>query len=157
MVGDPLGVYAVAEALNGAAGYDLVLLDCPPTLGRLNVAALVAADAVLIPTQCNYLGLESLGQFLTELNKAKRRKGGPTAEVIAILPTFYDARTNVSKEANEVLKADFGDLVAEPIPEATAVERATEEGRTIWEACPNSPAAERYRLLADWLYTRGLK
>jgi chromosome partitioning protein len=157
MVGDPLGVYSVAEGLNGATGYDIVLLDCPPTLGRLNVAALVAADAVLIPTQCNFLGLESLGQFLAELNKAKRRKGGPTAEVIGILPTFFDVRTNASKEAYEVLQSDFGDLVAQPIPEATAVERATEEGRTIWEACPGSPAAERYRLLADWLYTRGIK
>jgi chromosome partitioning protein len=157
MVGDPLGVYAVAEALNGAVEYDVVFLDCPPTLGRLNVAALVAAHAVIVPTQCNYLGLESLGQFLAELSKARRRKGGPTAEVIAILPTFFDARTNASEEALEVLVADFGGLVAAPIPKATAVERATEEGRTIWEACPSSPATGKYRLLADWLYREGLR
>jgi chromosome partitioning protein len=158
MASDPLGVWRLAEALDGQARpYDLILMDCPPTLGRLNVAALIAAHAALVPTQCNYLGLESLGQFLYELRQAKQRRGGPQTEVLAILPTFYDSRTNVSREAYQVLREDFGGLVALPIPKATAVERATEEGQTLWEACPDSAATVQYARLADWLYRAGLR
>lgn len=158
MVADPLGVWRVAEVLDGQARrYDVVLMDCPPTLGRLNVAALMAAHDVLIPTQCNYLGLESLGQFLNELRRARQRRGGPRAEVIGVVPTFFDVRTNASREAYQILQEDFGTLVAKPIPRATAVERATEEGQTLWEACPGNVATQMYARLAEWLYTVALK
>lgn len=165
MVQDALGVWRVADALEGAGrgdpaglngrGYDVVFLDCPPTLGRLNVAALMAADGVIVPTQCNFLGLESVGQFLEELRDARRRRNGPRAEVWAVLPTFFDRRTNASREAYDVLLEDFGELVARPIPTATAVERAAEEGLTIWEACPRSPASVAYAGLAEWVYGAG--
>jgi len=158
MVGDPLGVWRLSETLEDEARqYDVVLLDCPPTLGRLNVAALIAADGVLIPTQCNYLGLESVGQFLNELRQARPRRGAPRAQVMGIIPTFFDPRTNASREAYQILLDDFGDLVARPIPKATAVERAAEEGKTLWEACPHSPATLTYGRLAEWLYTVGLR
>jgi chromosome partitioning protein len=154
MVGDPLGVWRLAEALdNEASKYDIVLLDCPPTLGRLNVAALMAASSVLIPTQCNYMGLESLGQYLGELHQARQRRSGPTAKLIGIVPTFFDHRTVASNGAYQILQEDFGELVAKPIPRATAVERATEGGQTLWAACPKSLATLSYAQLAEWLYT----
>ena len=158
MVRDPLGVWRLAEVLGDQAiGYDVVFLDCPPTLGRLNIAALLAADAVLIPTQCNYLGLQSLGQFLGELRKAARRVGGPGRRLLGILPTFYDQRTIASRGTHQLLREDFRALVARPIQKATAVERAAENGQTLWEACPDSPATVGYAMLAEWLYTTGLR
>ena len=156
MVSDPWGVRLLDNALEGHAGpYDLTFLDCPPTEGRLNAAALAAAGGILIPTQCNFLGLESLAQFLVYLDQLHSQRR-IEAEVIAILPTFYDVRTKASKEAYKTLLARFGALVSEPIPRATAVERAAGAGQTLWEYCPDNAATRAYESLADWLYTRWL-
>jgi chromosome partitioning protein len=152
LVGDPWGHLALAEALDRVNTYDVVILDCPPTLGRLNVAALMAADHVIVPTTCNFLGLESVGQYLTELDLARQRRGGPTCSCIAILPTFYDTRTTASRDAHDVLLSDFGNLVAQPIPRATVAERLVENGRTIWELAPRAPVGLAYAWLAQWFY-----
>ena len=152
LVGDPWGHLALAEVLDADLPYDLCLIDCPPTLGRLNVAALMAADLVLIPTTCNYYGLESLGLYLHQLRAAKARRGGPTCDVAGILPTFHDRRTNASRDALAVLRSDFGDLIANPIPRATIAERIVEEGCTLWELAPRSPVALAYAYLVKWLY-----
>lgn len=152
LVADPWGHLSLATALEPVNGYVLAVLDCPPTLGRLNVAAMMAADLIVVPTTCNYLGLESVGQFLHELRAAKAHRGGPTAEVIAILPTFYDGRTNASVEALELLRAEFRDLVALPVPRATVAERIVEKGMTLWELAPGSPVGVAYGRFAEWLF-----
>jgi len=152
LVGDAWGHLALADVLSNVRGYDVCIIDCPPTLGRLNVAALMAADLVIVPTSCNYFGLESVGLFLRQVQDAKKRRGGPTAELAAVLPTFYDARTTASREALELLRADFGDVVANPIPRATVAERIVESGRTIWEVAPKSPVGIAYGWLCKWFY-----
>jgi len=153
LVADPWGHLALADAIAQIdTSYGMAFLDCPPTLGRLNVAAFMAADFIVVPTSCNYLGLESIGQFLDELDSAKARRGGPTAELIAVLPTFYDIRTLASREALDVLKSQFGDLVAAPIPRATVAERIVEEGRTLWEIAPHSPIGAAYGRFSEWLF-----
>jgi chromosome partitioning protein len=152
LVGDPWGHLALSDALDAVNTYDVVILDCPPTLGRLNVAALMAADHVLVPTTCNYLGLESVGQYLTELETARQRRRGPTCTCIAILPTFYDVRTVASRDAHSALVDDFGALVAPPIPRATIAERLVEDGKTLWELAPRAPVSLAYAWLAQWFY-----
>lgn len=153
LVADPWGYLALAHVLDtNHHRYDLAVLDCPPTLGRLNVAALMAADIVIVPTTCNYYGLESLGQFKTQLEDARKRPGGPKADIAVILPTFFDARTTVSHEALAILRGDFSNRVAEPIPRATIAERIVEQGRTIWELAPRAPVARAYGYLVKWLY-----
>lgn len=155
LVADPWGHLALADALADIGCtqyYALAFLDCPPTLGRLNVAAFMAADFIVVPTSCNYLGLESIGQFFDELESAKSRRGGPTAELIAVLPTFYDGRTNASREALDLLKSEFSDLVAAAIPRATVAERIVEEGRTLWEIAPHSPIGAAYGRFSEWLF-----
>jgi chromosome partitioning protein len=152
LVGDPWGHLALADALDAVNTYDVVILDCPPTLGRLNVAALMAADHVIVPTTCNYLGLESVGQYLTELETARQRRGGPTCSCVAILPTFYDVRTTASRDAHNALASDFGALVAQPIPRATVAERLVEDGKTLWELAPRAPVSLAYAWLAQWFY-----
>jgi chromosome partitioning protein len=152
LVADPWGHMSLATALEEEAGYDLCFLDCPPTLGRLNVAAMMAADLIVVPTTCNYFGLESVGQFLHELRSAREHRGGPTAEVAAILPTFFDARTNASVEALALLRSEFRDLVAGAIPRATTMERIVEHGKTVWELAPGSPVGVAYGRFAEWLF-----
>ncbi len=157
MVGDPWGVQRLSSALNGQVkDYDLIFLDCPPTQGRLNAAALMAATGILIPVQCNFLSLESLGQFLEQLKNLRALPFGPKAKIIAVVPTFYSSRTIAGREAYQALQAQFGTVASEPIPRTTEIERAAAEGQTVWEYCPGNRATKAYARLADWVYTRWL-
>src|SRR6266568_2210445 len=90
--------------------YDFVLIDTPPSLGLLTINALVAANAVIVPVQCEYLSLRGLVQLENTLSMI-RENLNPDVEIAGILPTMYDKRLLHSKEAVEILKENFGDLV----------------------------------------------
>jgi chromosome partitioning protein len=90
--------------------YDYILIDTPPSLGLLTINALTASDGVIVPVQCEYLSLRGLVQLENTLTMI-RENLNPTVEIRGILPTMYDSRTLHSREAMDMLKENFGELV----------------------------------------------
>jgi chromosome partitioning protein len=128
--------------------YDYVLIDTPPSLGLLTINALVAADHVIVPVQCEYLSLRGLVQLENTLSMI-RENLNPTVEIRGILPTMYDSRTLHSKEAVEMLKENFGELVFETrIRKTVRYAEAPVQGSSVLKYDPEGSAAEAYRDLA---------
>jgi chromosome partitioning protein len=136
------------KSLAAAHAPDVVLIDCPPSLGLLTLNALVAADEVLIPIQCEYYALEGLGQLLTTVELVREHLN-PDVEVTAILLTMSDARTRLSAQVAEEVRGHFGQAVLETsIPRAVRLSEAPSHGQTVLTYDPSSPAAEAYRAAA---------
>ena len=128
--------------------YDYILVDTPPSLGLLTINALTAADSVIVPVQCEYLSLRGLVQLENTLSMI-RENLNPTVEIHGILPTMYDGRTLHSKEAVEMLKENFGDLVFETrIRKTVRYAEAPVQGSSVLKYDPAGSAAEAYRDLA---------
>lgn len=90
--------------------YDVILLDTPPSLGLLTINAMVAADGVIVPVQCEYLSLRGLAQLQATLEQV-RDNLNPDVGIVGIIPTMYDGRTVHAREAVELLEQSFGDVV----------------------------------------------
>ena len=90
--------------------YAYIILDCPPSLGILTINALTAADAVLIPVQCEYYALEGLSKLLHTVNQIQRHLN-PTLTIAGVLQTMYDGRLNIARTVAAELSAYFGDKV----------------------------------------------
>ena len=88
--------------------YDYIIIDCPPSLNMLTVNALVAADGVLIPMQCEYYALEGLSALISSI-KTIRENSNPNLEVIGLLRTMYDPRNNLARDVAKQLAHHFGD------------------------------------------------
>jgi chromosome partitioning protein len=128
--------------------YDYVLVDTPPSLGLLTINALTAADSVIVPVQCEYLSLRGLVQLENTLTMI-RDNLNPTVEIRGILPTMYDGRTLHSREAVEMLKENFGELVFETrIRKTVRYAEAPVQGSSVLKYEPSGTAAEAYRELA---------
>jgi chromosome partitioning protein len=128
--------------------YDYILVDTPPSLGLLTINALTAADSVIVPVQCEYLSLRGLVQLENTLSMI-RENLNPTVEIRGILPTMYDGRTLHSKEAVEMLKENFGELVFETrIRKTVRYAEAPVQGSSVLKYDPAGSAAEAYRELA---------
>jgi chromosome partitioning protein len=128
--------------------YDYILIDTPPSLGLLTINALTAADSVIVPVQCEYLSLRGLVQLENTLSMI-RENLNPTVEIRGILPTMYDGRTLHAKEAVEMLKENFGDLVFETrIRKTVRYAEAPVQGSSVLKYDPAGSAAEAYRELA---------
>jgi len=111
--------------------YDIVLIDCPPSLGMLTVNALVAARSVLIPMQCEYYALEGIEQLLDSL-KLIRASFNPRLELEGILLTMFDGRTNLSQQVATEVRSYFGDKVYETaIPRNVRLSEAPSFGKPI--------------------------
>jgi len=93
-----------------ASRYDFVIIDCPPSLNMLTVNALVAAEGVLIPMQCEYYALEGLSALLDTI-EGVRRRGNPGLEIEGILRTMYDPRNSLTRDVSRQLIKHFGDKV----------------------------------------------
>src|SRR5262249_49797879 len=105
----------LSRALDGIeARYDYLLLDCPPSLGLLTVNALTAADAVLIPTQCEYYALEGLSQLIATLNLV-RDNLNPSLAIEGVVLTMFDARTNLSADVAAEVRRHFGSAVFDTV------------------------------------------
>lgn len=128
--------------------YDYILIDTPPSLGLLTINALTAADGVIVPVQCEYLSLRGLVQLEGTLTMI-RENLNPTVEIRGILPTMFDSRTVHAREAVEMLKENFGDLVFETrIKKTIRYAEAPVQGESILKYDPSGKAADAYRQLA---------
>jgi chromosome partitioning protein len=128
--------------------YDFVLIDTPPSLGLLTINALVAADSVIVPVQCEYLSLRGLVQLENTLAMI-RDNLNPNVEIAGILPTMYDRRLLHSREAVDILRENFGDLVLNTkIRKTVRFAEAPVKGESVLKYDPTGEAAEMYRDLA---------
>jgi len=146
--------FRLRDALRSLKGYDTVLIDCPPSLGLLTVNALAAADAVLVPVQCEYYALEGLAQLLATIDAVRVRLNAKL-EVLAIVLTMEDRRNRLSMQVTEEVIRHFPDLVARiRIPRAVRLAEAPSHGQPISVYDPSSRAALAYRELAEELSAR---
>jgi chromosome partitioning protein len=145
----------LAQALDGAtAAYDYILLDCPPSLGLLTVNALTAADAVLIPTQCEYYALEGLSQLIATLNLV-RDNLNPALAIEGVVLTMFDARTNLSADVAAEVRSHFGSAVFETVvPRSVRLSEAPSFGLPIARYRPESRGAVAYDELAAEVLAR---
>jgi chromosome partitioning protein len=128
--------------------YDVVLIDCPPSLGLLTINALSAASDVLIPIQSEYLALEGLMQLIGSMELIKRRVN-PRLDILGVVMTMYDARTRLSADVVESVRAHFaGHSFEAIIPRSVRLAEAPSYGQSIVEYAPASPGALAYRDLA---------
>ena len=147
--------YVIRGALEELSGYDWVLLDCPPSLGVMTVAALTAADAVLIPLQCETLSHRGVGQLLDTVHDV-RRFTNRGLEVWGVLPTLYDGRTNHARTVLANITETYGLAVIEPpIPKSIRFAEAPAAGRTILCGTRRHRGANAYREVASTLAGRG--
>ena len=134
--------------------YDWVLLDCPPSLGVLTVAALTAADGVLIPLQCETLSHRGVGQLLDTVHDV-RRFTNRSLQVWGVLPTLYDGRTNHARTVLETISDTYDlEVVEPPIPKTIKFAEAPAAGRSILRTSRSSKGAKAYRDVAVNLVTR---
>jgi len=134
--------------------YDWVLLDCPPSLGVLTVAALSAADQVLVPLQCETLSHRGVGQLLDTVHDV-RRFTNRTLEVWGVLPTLYDGRTTHARTVLETISETYDlEVVHPPIPKTIKFAEAPAAGRSILRTSRSSKGAKAYRDVAANLVSR---
>jgi chromosome partitioning protein len=128
--------------------YDYILIDTPPSLGLLTINAFVAADGVIVPVQCEYLSLRGLVQLQNTLTMI-RENLNPNVDIVGILPTMFDKRILHSREAVDILRENFGDLVFKTrIRKTIRYAEAPVKGLSVLKYDPTGEAAEAYRDLA---------
>jgi len=128
--------------------YEFILIDTPPSLGLLTINALVASSGVIVPVQCEYLSLRGLVQLENTLSMIREHLN-PDVAIEGILPTMFDGRTLHSREAVEILRENFGDLVFKTwIRKTVRYAEAPVKGTSILKYDPTGTAAEAYRELA---------
>lgn len=137
--------------------YDWILLDCPPSLGVLTVAALTAARAVLVPLQCETLSHRGVGQLLDTVHDV-RRFTNRRLEVWGVLPTLYDGRTNHARTVLETISQTYDlEVVGPPIPKTIKFAEAPAAGRSILATSRSSKGAAAYREVAATLVERAAR
>jgi len=135
---------------------DYVLVDCPPSLGLLTLNALVCADEVLIPIQCEYYALEGLGQLMRTVGLVTAELN-PGLEVSTILLTMYDARTRLAAQVADEVRSHFGEKVLPTaIPRSVRVSEAPSYGQTVLTYDPGSTGALSYLEAARELARQGV-
>jgi len=140
--------YRLRKALRSyleGADVDVVLIDCPPSLGLLTLNALVAGEELLIPIQCEYYALEGLGQLIRTVEMVKEHLN-PQLTIGSILLTMTDNRTNLSEQVADEVRAFFGELVyTTEIPRSVRLSEAPGHGRSGVSYDPRSAGAQAYQ------------
>ena len=135
--------------------YDYVFIDCPPSLGLLTVNALVAADKLLIPIQCEFYALEGVTKLLDSMKRVKTRLN-PTLDIFGVLLTMYDGRTPLSRRVVEEVRSYFGKTVFTTlIPRTVKLSEAPSFGQPITQYDPSGKGAQSYVNLAKEVVQRG--
>ena len=141
--------YALRTALEEVTqAYDVVLLDCSPSLGVLTLNALTAADEVIIPLQCEMLSHRGVGQLLDTVHDVQRILN-PSLRVLGVLPTMFDGRTNHARAVLADVSDRYGLAVLEPaIPKSVRFAEAPAAGRSVLSTAGRTRGADAYRELA---------
>lgn len=135
--------------------YDFIFIDCPPSLGLLTVNALVAADKLLIPIQCEFYALEGVTKLLESMKRVKTRLN-PSLDIYGVLLTMYDSRTKLSVEVAEEVRGYFGRAVFDtPIPRTVKLSEAPSFGQPITQYEPRGKGSIAYIELAKEVISRG--
>lgn len=142
------------EILKLESHFDYVILDCPPSLGLLTVNALVAAQSILVPLQCEYYALEGISALMETIGLA-RAQLNPLLELEGVLLTMYDGRTNLARQVAHEAKSYFGDKVFNTvIPRNIKLSESPSFGKPIFMYDPDSLGAKAYKNLAAELVSR---
>lgn len=144
--------HVLAQALQPVVpDYDVVLIDCPPSLGVLTINGLTAAEGVLVPLQCEALSHRGVGQLLETIEDV-RTFANAELRVLGVVATMFDGRTRHARRVLAEVGSTYGLTVLEPpVPKSVRFAEAPELGRSILQHAPGSPGAEAYRLLAERL------
>lgn len=143
-------VFLLRDALRGAetASYDHVIIDCPPSLNLLTINALVAADGVLVPLQCEFFALEGLSQLLLTVREL-RQSANPDLRVEGVLLTMHDRRNNLSQQVERDARETLGNLVYRTvIPRNVRLSEAPSYAIPALSYDPSSSGARAYRAFA---------
>ena len=137
--------------------YDYVLIDTPPTLGLITINALVAANSIIIPIQSSYLSLEGTNDLLETIDKV-RKNINTKLEILGVLITLHDKRTNISKDAVDRIKKAFGQKVFKTIiSKSVKLEECPAYKESIFTYAPYSVGALQYKKLAQEVDRRAKK
>ena len=134
--------------------YDVILIDCQPSLGLLTLNALTASSAVIIPMECEYFALRGVALLKDTIDKVISRLN-PNLKIMGVLGTMYDPRTLHSREVLETVRGAFGDLVFETVINRTVkFPDAAVAGEPITSYAPGSSGAQAYEQLAREVLSR---
>jgi chromosome partitioning protein len=155
LVDEPLREYRLKHGLVPlAADYDYIFIDCPPALNLLTVNALTAAQAVMIPMQCEYYALEGLSDLVNTVKKVKA-KLNPGIEIAGLLRAMFDPRNSLAQQVSEQLKRHFGNKVYDAmIPRNVRVAEAPSHGLSVLAYDRTSKGAQAYINLAREIVQR---
>lgn len=155
LIGEFDGHYRLRDAIGPVKSmYDFVLIDTPPTLGLITLNALVAATHILIPIQSSYLCLEGTDDLLETIDKVKRI-ANPDLEILGVVITLHDKRTNISKDVVDRIIEVFGDKVFKTyISKSVKLEESPAYKESIFTFAPDSIGAIQYKEIAEELLER---
>lgn len=141
--------YALSRALEPLkSGYDVVLIDCPPSLGILTINGLTSADQILVPLQCETLGQRGVEQLLQTIEDV-RSYTNPKLRVRGVIPTMFDNRTRLGRQVLDDVRSRFGlEILDPPVPKSIRVAEAPASGRSVVDQAATSASARAYRQLA---------
>ena len=147
--------HQLADALNQIRDqYDLILIDCPPSLELLTLNALTAADAILVPVQCEYYALEGLSDLMNTLRMVKKRMN-PRLEIFGVALTMYDGRTNFSAQVAEEVRRHFpGKVYATVIPRNIRLAEAPSHGVPVTVYDRSSKGSVAYKAMAEEIHKK---
>lgn len=129
-------------------GYDLIMIDCPPSLEMLTLNSLAAADSILVPVQCEYYALEGLSDLMSTLRMVKKRIN-PNLDIFAVALTMFDGRTNFSTQVAQEVRRHFpGKVFATVIPRNIRLSEAPSHGLPVTAYDKGSKGAVAYREMA---------
>jgi len=138
-----------------AQRFDLVLIDCPPSLGVLTLNAFAAADSLIVPLQCEYYALEGISMTTRILGQLRNTGVNPRLELAGVVMTMFDGRTKLSQQVVSEVREHFGQLVFETvIPRTTRLAEAPSFGKPIIHYDKYSAGAAAYEMLAQELAAR---
>lgn len=139
---------ALRDALSGLDGYDFVLVDCPPSLGLLNVNALAYVDEVFVPLECEFFALHGISQLMKTIGMIQKRIQ-PHLRITGVIPCKFDGRTTLSKEVVGEIRGHFQNSVFKSmIRNNVRLAEAPSHGKSIFDYAPDSAGAEDYMALA---------
>lgn len=140
----------ILQPLRESGGFEVILLDCPPSLGILTLNAFATADRLLVPLQCEYYALEGVAMITRILSQVRDTGINPGLELLGVVMTMFDGRTKLSQNVVAEVRQHFGDKVFETvIPRTTRLAEAPSFGKPIIAYDPYSAGAAAYEVLAE--------